>query len=89
MIWMIFIPCLKTTTLCVVSHYQANIPAYLKVLPSREGEEGDLSLLWTPGLTKVRVPDERARLHARIKVQGNVFCLAVAEVDSKAETHRL
>lgn len=57
---------------------------YLEVLPRREGEEGQLSLLLTPGLAQVRVPDEHARLHAGVQVQGDVLRPAVAEVHREA-----
>lgn len=57
--------------------------SYLKVLPRREGEEGQLALLLSPGLTQVRVPDERARLHARVQVERDVLRPAAAEVHCK------
>lgn len=54
--------------------------AYLKVLPRGEGEEGQLPLLVSPRRTQVRVPEEHARLDARVQVEGNVLRPAVAEV---------
>lgn len=60
------------------------VGAYLKVLPRGEGEEGQLPLLLTPRPTQVRVPDEHPRLDAGVQVEGDVFCLAAAQVHCEA-----
>ena len=57
-----------------------NVSAYLKVLPRGEGKEGQLPLLVPPRLAQVRVPDEHSRLDARVQVEGDVLCPAVAKI---------